>query len=171
MLGLYDNFPQTIHRTDLFTYTLSTANLQQRITQVLHETNRKPLSFEAVAIPTVPNCDVIFEWGVADGDGFTYISEEQAQKMVQAVTQKPFRILDLFCNIRYYRNTQGKKQPLKFDYYMVRGEFEKKTLMLQVFHERGPRYVSPEDLANFLVHKINESQKKKILQPAEQFQL
>jgi hypothetical protein len=167
MLGVYENFPQIIHLTELFTYTIPSATLQQKIVQVLQGTNRKTLSFEAVAIPTVPNCDVIFEWGIADGDGFTYVDGEQAQKVLNAVRQKPLRVIDLFCSIRYYRNAPEKRQPLKFDYYMMRMEFEKKTMIIQVFHERGPRYISPEDTTAFLIRKVNESSKKKILQPIE----
>jgi hypothetical protein len=36
---------------------------------------------------------------------------------------------------------------------------------VQVFHERGPRYVSPEDVTAFIVSKLNAGQRRKILSP------
>ena len=34
---------------------------------------------------------------------------------------------------------------------------------VQVFHERGPRYLSPEDVTLFIFNKLNEGQTKKTL--------
>jgi hypothetical protein len=31
---------------------------------------------------------------------------------------------------------------------------------VQVFHERGPRYISPEDLTTFVYNKVNETTSK-----------
>ena len=168
MLGFYENFPQTIHFSVAYTYMVSTRKLQQSLIQILKETNRKNQTFEEVAIPTVPNSTVIFEWGIADASDFTSIDEDQAQKLLKTVEKKPLQIIDLFCNIRYYKNAAGKRQPLKFDYYLTRlGFTQKKMLTVQVFHERGPRYLSPEDLTEFLVGKVNGTSTRKTLQPAE----
>jgi hypothetical protein len=48
---------------------------------------------------------------------------------------------------------------------MLRTVFSKEMLEVQVFHERGPRYISPEELTAFIFNKINEtsSSKRKIL--------
>ena len=56
--------------------------------------------------------------------------------------------------------------PLRFDYYMMRVAFGKNVVEIRVFHERGPRYVSPEDLVAFFVTKVNETSKRKILKTA-----
>jgi hypothetical protein len=57
--------------------------------------------------------------------------------------------------------------PLKFDYYMIRFAFSKNTMEMRVFHERGPRYISPEDITTFIVNQINKASTKKILKPVE----
>ncbi len=49
----------------------------------------------------------------------------------------------------------------------MRSTFDEKAMELRVLHERGPRYISPEDLTSFLVKKLNESSAKKILKPVE----
>jgi hypothetical protein len=51
---------------------------------------------------------------------------------------------------------------------MLRSIFSKDTLEVQVFHERGPRYISPEDLTMFIFSKVNEEStiNKKILKKA-----
>jgi hypothetical protein len=38
---------------------------------------------------------------------------------------------------------------------------------IKVFHERGPRYFSPEDLITFLVNEMNKTSTRKILKRAE----
>jgi hypothetical protein len=43
---------------------------------------------------------------------------------------------------------------------MLRTLFSKDTLEVQVFHERGPRYISPEELTMFIFEKVNETSNK-----------
>jgi hypothetical protein len=167
MLGFYENFPGNIHRTDVFTSALSKRKLQAMLIQVLQKVNRKNLSFEEIGNPTIPNCTVIFEWGIADAEGFNYIDKEETQKILNIAAHEPFRIMDFFCAIRYYKNAAAKKTPLKFDYYMIRIGFSDNSVEFQIFHERGPRYVSPEDLVKFLVYKVNEASARKILKLVE----
>jgi hypothetical protein len=100
MLGLYENFPENIHRIESFTSSLSSKKLQQRLIQVLHEINRKTFSFEEIAHPTVPNCTIIFEVGIADAKSFNYIDEEETKRVLNALKKEPFRVMDLFCAVR-----------------------------------------------------------------------
>jgi hypothetical protein len=165
MLGFYENFPEGVHRTELFTSALTNKKLQQKLIHVISEINRKTLSFEEIANPTVPECTIIFEVGIADAKSFSYIDEEEAKKALDVLKKEPFRTLDFFCVVRYYKGRTEKKTPLKFDYYIVRFEFGKGMLEIRVFHERGPRYISPEEIANFLVSQINKASAKKILKP------
>ncbi len=168
MLGFYENFPQNIHRKDTFTSFLSKRKLQEKIIHILQDVNGKNLSFLEVASPSLPDCTVIFEWGIADAGGFTLIGEEEAKKMLNAIAQEQIRVIDLYCGIRYYKNSAAKKTPLKFDYYMMRVGFgESHHVEIQIFHERGPRYISPEELVNFLVARVNGASPKKTLKQAE----
>jgi hypothetical protein len=167
MLGFYENFPEGIHRIESYTSSLSSKKLQQRLIQVLSEINRKTFSFEEIANPTVPECTIIFEVGIADAKSFNYIDEEETKKASNALKKEPFRVMDFFCAVRYYKAKTEKKTPLKFDYYMIRVAFGKDTMEIRVFHERGPRYISPEDIVAFLVNKVNEASGRKILKKVE----
>jgi hypothetical protein len=75
--------------------------------------------------------------------------------------------MDLFCAVRYYKEKTEKRTPLKFDYYIMRAVFGKNAVEVRVFHERGPRYISPEDIVTFLAKKINKTSTKKILKKVE----
>ncbi len=164
MLGFYESFPRNIHFTDSFISSLSRGRLQQRCTQVLQDLNCKTFTFEDVGSPSIRESTVIFEFGIAEAGGFNFIDAKEAQKIISIVGEDPLKVMDLFCAIRYYKNVNAKKTPLRFDYFMMRIAFGKeKSVELQVFHERGPRYISPEEFATFFVKKVNESSTRKIL--------
>ena len=165
MLGFYENFPANIHRIETFTTPLSSKRLQRKLIQVLHAVNCRKFSFEEVSCPTVPKCTIIFEAGLAEAGSFNFIDEEETKKVLRALRKAPFQTMDVFCAVRYYKGAEEKK-PLRFDYYMMRVAFGKNVVEIRVFHERGPRYVSPGDLVAFFVTKVNETSKRKILKTA-----
>ncbi len=160
-LGFYENFPLNIHLVESFNSTLSSKQLQQRLIQVLYEINRKEFSFEEAANPTIPECKLIFEFGLADAEDFNYIDEEEVKKVRNLLEKEHLRTMDFFCAIRYYKGE--KKSPLKFDYYLLRTVYSRDILEIQVFHKKGPRYISPEDLTLFIFNKTNEASNRKIL--------
>jgi hypothetical protein len=167
MLGFYENFPVNIHRIETFSTPLSSRKLQQRLIQVLHDINHRTFNFEEVACPTVPECTIILEVGLAEAKHFNYIDEEETKKMLSALSKAPFQTMDFFCAVRYYKGNAEKKAPLKFDYYMMRAVFGKNAVEIRVFHERGPRYISPEDLVTFLVNEVNKTSPRKTLKKVE----
>jgi hypothetical protein len=134
--------------------------------QVLGEVNQKEFRFEEVSIPTVPEGRIIFEFGLADGGNFNFIDATEVGKALAFLVKVNVQRLDFFCAIRYYRGSGEARTALKFDYYMARMVFDKGTLEVQVSHERGPRYLSPEDLAAFLFRKVNEGANRKLLKEA-----
>jgi hypothetical protein len=163
MLGLYENFPKTVHKTAFFAALISNKRLQQALIQMLQKTNNENFNLEEIANPSVPQCTVILEFGIAEANNFNYLDNEEANKMLKVIQKKPFQVMDFFCALRYYKMQNGKKTPLRFDYYMMRFIFNKDSMEIQIFHERGPRYVSPEDIANFVFNEIGETFSKKIL--------
>jgi hypothetical protein len=167
MLGKYDNFPINIHRIDCFDSPLPTKQLQQKLIQALCGLNSKTFDFEEVAIPTIPKCQVIFEFGIAQDNGFNFIDKEETQKALDSIKSNRLQTIDLFCAIRYYRFDGEKKTPLKFDYYLTRIVFGAGKLEFQVFHQRGPRYISPEDLTDIITVKMNQSSSNKALRKTE----
>ena len=167
MLGFYENFPEGIHKIEVFTSALQSRKLQQRLIQAISEINRRTFSFEEIANPTVPNCTILFEVGIAEAKSFNYIDGEETKKALNALKKEPFHLMDFFCAVRYYKNKVEKKTPLKFDYFMIRFTFSKDTVEIRVFHERGPRYISPEDITTFVVKAVNQASAKKILKTVE----
>ena len=164
-LGFYENFPPNIHRVDRFASTLSIKQLQVELIQVLKDVNGREFSFEEVANPTVPEGTVIFEFGLAESGDFNYIDEEEVKKIQSFLAKERLHSMDLFCSIRYYKGSGEGRSALKFDYYMLRTIFSKDMMEVQVFHERGPRYLSPEELTMFVFEKVNatSNKNKKIL--------
>jgi hypothetical protein len=162
-LGYYENFPKTIHEYERFSTPISSKKLQQNLIQILYDINRKELSFEEIVNPTIPNGIVILEFGLAEQGNFNFINKEELEKALKAISKSQLEIMDFFCVIRYYKYTKEKKTALKFDYYMLRTTFAKGTLEFQIFHERGPRYISPKELMDFLQTKLNEDRFRKIL--------
>lgn len=163
-LGQYDYFKvEKIQLLETFNSTFSSKQLQQKLIKILFEINQKEFSFEEVADPTVPDGKVIFEFGLADGATFNFVDEEEVGRVLDFLEKQRLPMLDFFCAVRYYKGSGEKKSALKFDYYMLRTGFGKDTLEVMVFQERGPRYVSPKDLVNLMVNKVNEGSAKKII--------
>jgi len=163
MLGYYDNFPENIHKVASFSTSTSKKRLQQALIQVLCKINSETFTLEDVAHPSIPQCKVIFEFGIAEANSFNYLDSEEKSRVIKNIRKKPFQIMDFLCAMRYYKMQNEKKTPLRFDYYMLRFTFNKKLAEIQVFHERGPRHITPEDAVNFVANKINEAFSKKVL--------
>ncbi|MEM3443198.1 MAG: hypothetical protein QXM86_05020 [Candidatus Bathyarchaeia archaeon] len=167
MLGLYENFPPNVHKTLSFSTLLSNKRLQQILIQTLSEINGKTFDLKEFSDPLIPNCTVIFEFGIAEASTFNYLDAEETNKILKIIQKRPFQIMDFYCAIRYYKTQNGKRTPLKFDYYILRLIFDGGLLEARVFHERGLQYVSPTDLVQFIVNKINTKTSRKLLKPLE----
>ncbi|MCX8149908.1 MAG: hypothetical protein N3D85_00140 [Candidatus Bathyarchaeota archaeon] len=169
MIGVYENFPENFHYSKSFTYTPSRGTFQQKLTNLLHEINRSTFTFEDVGSPAVPNSTVIFAFGIADEGKFNFLNEAETKKVTETIGKNGLHVMDVLCAIRYYKNQNGKKAPLRFDYFLLRLVFDReKNAEFQVFHERGPRYIAPEELVTFLADKINNAATpRKILKPTE----
>lgn len=162
-MGFYENFPKGIHGISRFNASASRKRIQKALTEIVHILCAETFSFGDVTHLSVPHCTVNFDFGIAEADNFNYLDEEETNRTLKTILKKPFQIMDFFCAIRYYKTENKKKSPLKFDYYMFRFTFSMKSVEIQVFHERGPRHVSPEEIVNFVVMKINEKSSKRIL--------
>lgn len=167
MFGFYKNFPENIHKRVRFTVSSSNKRLQQTLIQIFRAINCKTFNLEDITLPSIPQCKVIFEFGIAETTTFNYIDMEEADRILKIIGKKPLQIMDLFCAIRYYKIRNEQKIPLKFDYYMIRFIFNKNLMEIQVFHERGPRYISPEDIINCIMDEIKKNFSKRILKSLE----
>ncbi len=162
-LGLFEKFPALIHFSETFSSALPTKQLQQRLIRIFYEVNKLEFSFEEAANPTIPNCKVIFEFGIADGKAFNYMDGEELEKALYLLEKEQLDSIDFLCSIRYYKILGDKKTALKFDYYFIRTMYGDNSFEIDVAHEKGPRYISPEDLTTFISKKVNEGVRTKIL--------
>ena len=144
-----------------FNSSVPSRQIQQKLIQALYEVNKKEFSFEEAANPTIPGCRVIFEFGLADAESFNFIDGEEVEKALSLLANEPRDVLDFFCAVRYYRGEGENKRPLKFDYYLVRTVYNRNIFEIQIYHKRGLRYVSPEDLTLFIVKEVNQASKGK----------
>jgi hypothetical protein len=160
--GFYRHFPEISHKLVYFIALASDRKLQDALVKTLRKTNDKTFSLDALTDPSIENCNVIFECGVAEGDDFTFLNDQESERIQKAIRTEALQVLDIVCAVRYYKSSAKKKVPLKFDYYMVRFRFDEYRI-IQVFHERGPGYLSPKDIINFLVSELNSESQKTIL--------
>lgn len=128
--------------------------VQQHVIQLFYESAKKTYRLEDLADPSVLNCSVVFEFGIAEGNTFTYLNQEERDKILNYIEKKKVTIMDFFCIIRYYKKRKNREHPLKFDYYLIRMVFHKNEVETQVFHERGLKYITPEDVNRLVIHEL-----------------
>lgn len=167
MLGFYTNFPQNIHKAETFSTSISTKKLEQVLVETLYRLNSETLSLEEVAAPSIPNCKVIFEVGVAEGNDFNYLDSEERERLLSALNKKLFQVMDFLCVIRYHRMQEKRKTRTRFDYYMLRLMFGENLTEIQVSHERGIRHTSPDDIIKLVLNRVNAAFSKRVLRPSE----
>ena len=115
-----------------FNSALPSRQLQRRLIQAFYEINRKEFSFEEAANPTIPECKIIFEFGLADAENFNYIDEAEVKKAVKLLAKEQLNTIDFFCAIRYYKGKPEKKRALKFDYYLIRTLYSRDIFEIQI---------------------------------------
>ncbi|MEM2105344.1 MAG: hypothetical protein QXV21_02590 [Candidatus Bathyarchaeia archaeon] len=147
---------------------MSIKRLQQALIQALRKINGKSLRLEETADPSIPQCTVIFEFGIAEANNFTYLDDDETNKALKVINKRVLQVIDIYCAVRYYRWQNEKRIPLKFDYYMIRFLFDKKVMEMLIFHERGPRYIAPNDIINLIANRINGEFSRKVLKPLTQ---
>jgi hypothetical protein len=167
MLGFYTNFPQNIHKAETFSTSISTKKLEQVLVETLYRLNSETLSLEEVAAPSIPDCKVIFEVGVAEGNDFNYLDSEERERLLSALNKKLFQVMDFLCVIRYNRMQEKRKMRTRFDYYMLRLMFGENLTEIQVSHERGIRHTSPDDIVKLVLNRVNAAFSKRVLRPSE----
>ena len=165
MLGVYESFPENVHKIANFAASTPTRKLQQSLIQEVRKLNENT-GLDCLPDSAVSQCAVIFEFGIAEGGDFNYLDDEEASKVISNVGRKPLPVMDFLLVIRYYRMREQKRSPLRFDYYMLRVTFGK-CLEIRIFHEKGPMRMLPEEVIELIVDRINEKASKRILSPIE----
>lgn len=167
MLGVFDGFPENVDETAHFKVKATSKELQLTLIKTLLKLNSENVDLEAITYPIMHQCSIGFEFGIAEGNIFSYIDINKMNELMKSIKEKPCQIMDLLCAIRYHKTQGGKRVPLRFDYYMLRFAFDEESTSIHVFHEKGPGYVSHKDIAMLLMRRINETSQKQIMNIVE----
>ncbi|MGD9131119.1 MAG: hypothetical protein PVH73_06050 [Candidatus Bathyarchaeota archaeon] len=166
MLGRYENFPENVHGITLFEYHDSAKEVQKAILCTFHRLNQETFDLGAVTPYLKQNCEVRFEFGVADGAGFNFLDQKELEQCLKSVDETELETLDFFFAVCYHSvRDGGKRVPLKFDYCVLRFSFQEGSLELRIRHEKGTQRVPLDDLTEFLVKQINVELPQRQLMP------
>jgi hypothetical protein len=165
LLGRYENFPEVVHSVARFTHQSTERKLQQAILCALHRLNQEKHDLNTISPFSTPECEVSFEFGVAEGITFNYLDKEELERFQKGIKKEAPPTLDFFCVVRYHTLKEGRRVPLKFDYHLLRFMFYKNGVELRIAHERGTRRLCLEDLINFIVKHVDEELSKTRLKP------
>lgn len=166
VFGRYKNFPETVHIVALFQHQNPTKSLQQAIFQTFHRLNSETFDLGAVTPFLKQNCEVGFEFGVAESLGFNFLDKEELDQCLKSVAEKELEVLDFFFVVRYHLIKKGgKRVPLRFDYHLLRLTFHENSLEIRIRHEKGPRHISLDELTAFMVKRMNVELSRRQLTP------
>lgn len=160
---MYGNFPRNIHGIAFIEYRESTKNIEEAILFTFFKINQESYNFSDVASYLESNCKVLIEIGVADGVNFNFLDNDELERSIQSLSEKDMNPLDFFVITRYYKIEKNKKRvPLKFDFQIIRFNFQSNLMELQIHNEKGPQRIPIDDLTNFMAKKMNSelSQRK-----------
>jgi len=171
LFGHYRNFPLTAHGIARFRHP-SIKKVQEATVKTLHQLNKETHSLSELAFLDSSKCEVGFDFGIAEDVTFTYIDEEELNKVKKRISRNTLQILDFLCIIKYHHVEKGGKRiPLKFDYYFIRFAFNEKDVELRVYHERGTQRIPIEDLMRFIIKRISRELSRRRLEPLALYHL
>ena len=157
MLGRYENFPENIQSIAHLDGPVPLKSLQESLLLTFYHLNCETFDLGALTPYLTQDCEVSFEFGVADGDDFVFLDQKELEHCLKAVTEKELRVLDFFCVVRYHAAKKGnKKVPLWFDYLVLRFMFREAQTELRVRHEKGTQRVPLGELTDFVVEQLNK---------------
>ena len=166
LLGHYDNFPKNVHKVAIFSFQDPKNAMQQAILFAFQHLNQETFDLNKIMPYLKQNFKVSFEFGIADGEDFTFLDQNELEHSLTTVTENEPDSLDFFFVIRYHRiNEQGKQIPLRFDYHVLRFRFHDNILELRMRHERGTQRVLLDELTDFITKQVNAELEKKHVSP------
>jgi hypothetical protein len=152
MLGMYKNFPSTIHGATRFTHAGSVKKTQRALVAILDDLNQATCNLETITgSPGEALCEVNFEVGVGEEITFTFLEPNEVERLNQEISRKVLPVLDF-----HVVKGSRRRSPLKFDYFLLRFIFTRNLTEFLVVHERGTRRVHVDDLAQFLIGRVEK---------------
>jgi len=122
----------------------------------MQKLNQQPIDLATLTAASPPNCQVVFEFGIADTDAFYYLDQELLTLLEKALETQSLQVLDVFCAARYYiKKEKGKQKPLQFDYTVLRLAFQNQDSELFLHYIRGVQRIPRKDFILFLKRQID----------------
>ncbi len=163
-MGRYENFPEIIHGVARFTCESSIRRVQEAILSAFHRLNQEVCDLSMLSPRLPQKCEVSFELGAAEDFDFNFLDKKELDRFQISIVKERFPTLDFFFVVRYHVVGDGRKRvPLKFDYHLLRFMFQGNSVELRICHERGTQRVPIENLATFIVKRINKELSQKRL--------
>ena len=155
MLGVFKDFPVFANATADFTWSTHFGVLQEAVFKTANDLNGQEFDLKVI-MPTEVSCRIGFEFGVAEDASFNYLDSEEIERFRKILSKSEFLpCVDFLCIIKYYAINGDKRQPLRFDNYLLRFIFQKPLVHLRVFHEKGTQRLPIEELIKFLTRRIS----------------
>ena len=156
MLGRYENFPENVHAIASFHHQVSAKDVQEAILCAFYQLNHEICDLGSMMPYVTQKCEVGFEFGVAEGFDFNFLDQKEVNEYLKFIAESELQALDFFVVIRYHIfKEDGKRVPLRFDYYVIRFIFKESELEMRIRHEKGTQRVTPNDWTAFITEKIN----------------
>jgi hypothetical protein len=166
LFGSYKNFPKNVHVIASFYFQDPVKSVQQAILRTFHRLNSEVHDLGAVTPYLRQKCEVTFEFGIAEGDIFNFLDENELDRCLWDIDENKCQTLDFFFVVRYHTTGErGGKLPLRFDYHVLRFTFQENCLNMQVRHVRGIQRVQLDDLTDFIAKRINAEFSRRHLNP------
>lgn len=166
LLGHYENFPENVHVVADFYYQVPTKDIQQAILCAFHQLNHEICDLGTIMPFVTKKCEMGFEFGVAEGFDFNFLDQKELNEYLKFISKNELQKLDFFVVVRYHIiKEDGKRVPLRFDYYVIRCVFKESRLQMRIRHEKGSQRVTPNDFTDFLTEIINDELSRKQLNP------
>ena len=166
MLGRYDGFPEATHGHARFICQGSVKDVQHAMLSSFHRLNHKVCCLDAIAPHVSLDCEVGFDFGVAEDMVFNYLDKQELDRLKKGINKEELPIIDFFCAFHYHAvNKSGKRVPLKSDHHLIRFIFHRDRVNLWIHHERGSQRVPLEEAITFVVNRINEELSRNRVKP------
>ena len=159
-LGIFRNFPTIVHGIGEAFHNGQIYKIQQATIMGLKELNNYrepyPLSISGKSGTYIGTLG--FEVGVADDIYFNYLDDETVQRLYNLLNpRRNYNILDFLIIVTYHYTQQKRSIALNFDHFHFRLVFNKRRIECRVFHHKGIRRMSIDELLNRIFNGIRKN--------------
>jgi hypothetical protein len=158
-LGIFTNFPSIVHGWAEAFHNNQQHEVQKATIRALQELNnhREPYRINVSSESRTYKGILGFEVGVGEGVFFTYLDDETVQRLYNSSSSRiHYHHLDFLIIVTYHYYKHNKTIALNFDHFQLRLIFNKQKIEAQLFHNKGTRRVSLDEILNRIFDEISK---------------